>query len=409
MSGSHVFHYDFNSDINRAGTASLKYDGRQSMFGTTEVIPLWVADMDFAGPPAVTRALAERAAHPVYGYTVYPDSLYEALIDWLRRRHGWEVQREWIVMCPGVVPSLHAAVMAFAEPGESVIVQPPVYFPFFSAVTSTGRQLIYNSLCLQNNRYGIDFDHLEQCAEGAGLFLLCSPHNPVGRVWSRQELENILRIAKKHDLVIFSDEIHADLVYPGNKHHTLSMLAEMAAEYSPDIVTAVTPSKTFNIPGLNLSTLIVPDPDRRRALIRALDTMHVSASNPFSIVAFEAAYREGEAWLDELLIYLRQTRDYVAEYLVTHLPEIRLIEPEGTYLLWLDCRALAARLEINDAQLRHFFVHEAGVGMSPGTLFGEAGSGFMRMNIGAPRHVIQAALENIRKAEDRVREGMTSA
>jgi cysteine-S-conjugate beta-lyase len=409
LRGSHVFHHDFNSDINRAGTASLKYDGRQSMFGTTEVIPLWVADMDFAGPPAVTRALAERAAHPVYGYTVYPDSLYEALIDWLRRRHGWDVQREWIVMCPGVVPSLHAAVMAFAEPGELVIVQPPVYFPFFSAVTGTSRQLIYNSLCLQNNRYGIDFDHLEQCAEGARLLLLCSPHNPVGRVWSRQELENILRIAKKHDLVIFSDEIHADLVYPGNTHHTLSMLAEMTAEYSPHIVTAVTPSKTFNIPGLNLSTLIVPDPDCRRAFIRALDTMHVSASNPFSIVAFEAAYREGEAWLDELLIYLRQTRDYVAEYLVTHLPEIRLIEPEGTYLLWLDCRVLAARLEINDAQLRHFFVHEAGVGMSPGTLFGEAGSGFMRMNIGAPRHVIQAALENIRNAEYRVREGMTSA
>ncbi|MDN5752457.1 MAG: pyridoxal phosphate-dependent aminotransferase [Nitrosospira sp.] len=398
MSSGYTFNHDFDSDINRAGTASLKYDGRKKMFGAAEVIPLWVADMDFAAPPAVVRALAERAAHPVYGYTVYPDSLYESLMDWLRRRHGWAVRREWIVMSPGVVPSLHAAVMAFAEPGEAVIVQPPVYYPFFSAVTSTGRQPVYNPLRLTNRRYGIDFDHLEQCAAGARLLLLCSPHNPVGRVWSKQELECILRIARKHDLVIFSDEIHADLVYPGNEHLTLSMLSRTLAESRPDIVTAVAPSKTFNIPGLNLSALVVPNPECRRALIQAFEAMHVSASNPFSIAAFEAAYREGEAWLDELLIYLRQTRDYVAAYLATHLREIRLIEPEGTYLLWLDCRALKVGLGMNDAQLRHFFVHEAGVGMSPGTLFGEAGSGFMRMNIGAPRHIIQAALENIRKA-----------
>lgn len=409
MSGSHVSHHDFNSDINRAGTASLKYDGRQAMFGTAEVIPLWVADMDFAAPAAVTRALAERAAHPVYGYTVYPDSLYESLIDWLGRRHGWEVQREWIVMCPGVVPSLHAAVMAFAEPGGSVIVQPPVYFPFFSAATSTGRQLIHNPLRLRNGRYSIDFDHLEQCAAGARLLLLCSPHNPVGRVWSKQELEDILKIARKHDLVIFSDEIHADLIYAGNTHHSLSMLAGTLAKSLPNIITAVAPSKTFNIPGLNLSALIVPDPECRKALVQAFEAMHVSASNPFSIVAFEAAYREGEAWLDELLIYLRQTRDYVAEYLATHLQEIRLIEPEGTYLLWLDCSALKAGLGINDAQLRHFFIHEAGVGMSPGTLFGEAGSGFMRMNIGAPRHIIKMALDGIREAEQRARVGTTPA
>ena len=409
MSGNDVPGHDFNRDINRSSTASLKYDGRQSMFGTAEVIPLWVADMDFAAPPAVTQALAKRAMHPVYGYTVYPDSLYESLIDWLRRRHGWDVRREWIMMCPGVVPSLYAAVMAFAEAGGTVIVQPPVYFPFFSAVTGTGRQLAYNSLRLANNRYTMDFDHLEQCAAGARLLLLCSPHNPVGRVWSTRELKDILRIAKKHDLVIFLDEIHADLIYPGNKYHVLSMLAEASAGSSVNVVTAVAPSKTFNIPGLNLSALIVPDPESRKALTQVFDTMHVSASNPFSVVAFEAAYREGGAWLDELLIYLRQTRDYVAEYLATYLPDIRLIESEGTYLLWLDCRALTARLGINDAQLRHFFVHEAGVGMSPGTLFGETGSGFMRMNIGAPRHIIQVALENIREAEQRTRQGMMPA
>lgn len=386
--------FDFSRDISRSGSASLKYDGRQNMFGTTEVIPLWVADMDFPAPPAVTAALAARAAHPIYGYTIYPDSLYQALIHWLKQRHGWEVQREWIVMCPGVVPTLHAAVMAYAGPGASVVVQPPVYFPFFSAVTSTGGQLLLNPLHLENGRYTIDFDHLEQCAAKARLLLLCSPHNPVGRVWSKSELERLLRIAEKHDLIVFSDEIHADLVYPENKHCTLSLLAGN----SPNIVTAVAPSKTFNIPGLNLSALIVPDQERRTAIVRAFDTMHVSASNPFSIVAFEAAYREGKGWLDELLLYLRDTRDFVGEYLTAHLPEIRLIQPEGTYLLWLDCRALGIALGKTDAQLKHFFVHEAHVGMSPGTLFGESGSGFMRMNIGAPRHVIAAALENIKKA-----------
>ena len=405
MTSNHVSYKDFDKKINRAGTASLKYDGRQGMFGAAEVIPLWVADMDFAAPPAVTRSLARRAAHPVYGYSIYPDSLYESLIAWLWQRHGWKVHREWIMMCPGVVPSLHAAVMTFSEPGESIIAQPPVYFPFFSAVTSTGRQLTYNPLRLRSSRYEIDFDHLEQCAEGARLLLLCSPHNPVGRVWSKPELEDILHIAKKHDLVIFSDEIHSDLVYPENKHYVLSMLAEASAGNGAKIITAVAPSKTFNIPGLNLSVLIVPDPESRERLIRTFDTMHVSASNPFSIVAFEAAYREGEGWLEELLVYLRETRDYVRSYLAAHLPEIRLIEPEGTYLLWLDCSVLKAELKLNDAQLRHFFVHDAGVGMSPGTLFGEAGSGFMRMNIGAPRRVIQAALENIKEAEHRTRQG----
>jgi cystathionine beta-lyase len=223
------------------------------------------------------------------------------------------------------------------------------------------------------------------------MLLLCSPHNPVGRVWSEPELKHLLRIAKKYDLLIFSDEIHADLIYPENKHTTLATLAE-----NPDyVITAVAPSKTFNIPGLNLSSLIVPDPKHRAAITRIFDRMHISAANPFSIVAFEAAYREGETWLDELLAYLRDTRDYVENYLAAHLPEIRLINPEGTYLLWLDCRALG----MSDAQLKHFFVHEAGVGMSPGILFGEGGSGFMRMNIGAPRHTIMAALENIRKAE----------
>ncbi|MDP2223017.1 MalY/PatB family protein [Nitrosomonas sp.] len=382
--------FDFDQEINREGTHSVKYDGRQNMFGKSDVIPVWVADMDFAAPPAVTRALAERAAHPIYGYTLFPDSLYEALVSWMQRRHGWSIQRDWIILCPGVVPSINAAVMAFTQPGESVIIQPPVYFPFFSAVTQTGRKLIQNPLHLESGRYTIDFDHLEQCAKDAKLLLLCSPHNPVGRVWQPAELERLLDIAAKHDLIIFSDEIHADLIYPGNQHHTLAAFAEHAAK----IITAVAPSKTFNIPGLNLSALIIPDQSICNAVTQVFNTMHISASNPFSIAAFEAAYREGEAWLEALLIYLRDTRDCVESFLVEHLPEIKVIKAEGTYLLWLDCRTWNK----TDAQLKHFFIHEAGVGMSPGILFGAEGSGFMRLNIGAPRKTVLSVMQNIERA-----------
>jgi cystathionine beta-lyase len=384
--------FDFDHEIDREGSHSVKYDGRQGMFGKSDVIPVWVADMDFATPPAVTRALAQRAAHPIYGYTLFPDSLYDSLIDWMLRRHGWTIQRDWIVMCPGVVPSLNAAVMAFTQPGESVIIQPPVYFPFFSAVTQTGRKLIPNPLQLENGRYTIDFDHLEQCAKNARLLLLCSPHNPVGRVWNSDELERLLAIAAKHDVVVFSDEIHADLIYPGHQHHAIATLPQNTGK----IITAVAPSKTFNIPGLNLSTLIIPDKSIRNSIMQVFNNMHVSASNPFSITAFETAYREGEAWLDDLLIYLRDTRDSVTAFLATHLPEIKIIQPEGTYLLWLDCRAL----DMTDAQLKHFFIHEAGVGMSPGILFGNEGSGFMRLNIGAPRRTILSVLEHIREARN---------
>jgi cystathionine beta-lyase len=390
--------HDFDRIIDRSGTASLKYDGRQGMFGAPDVIPLWVADMDFAAPAAITRALGQRALHPIYGYTLYPESLYDSLIAWLKRRHGWEVDRDWIMMCPGVVPSLHAAVMAFAAPGAPVIAQPPVYFPFFSSVTTTGRKLILNPLRLQNATYTIDFDHLEYCANaGARLLLLCSPHNPVGRVWTSPELSQLVRVAKKYGLVIFSDEIHADLVYSGNRHQMVSVLAQRGGD-DVSIITAVAPSKTFNIPGLNLSAMIVPDPESRKKLSQIFEAMHVSAPNPFSIAAFEAAYREGEQWLEDLLVYLAGTRNFVRDYLAAHIPQIRLIEPEGTYLLWLDCRMLKSQLCMDDVQLRHFFVQQAGVGMSPGALFGEAGSGFMRMNIGAPRKTIETALKSIQEA-----------
>ncbi|KAF0102537.1 MAG: class I and II aminotransferase [bacterium] len=384
--------FDFDRPIPRAGSDSLKWDGRRSYFGTEDVLPMWVADMDFAAPEAVIRALVARAEHPVYGYTLFPDGLYEALIAWMRDRHGWRIERDWILLAPGVVPSLHAAVLAFAAAGEGVIVQPPVYFPFFSSVTTPGRRLIENPLREEAGRYRMDFDHLEQCAARADarLLLLCSPHNPVGRVWDADELREVLRIARRHGLVVLSDEIHHDLVYRGEKHTPLALLADAAAE----VVTAVAPSKTFNIPGLGLSALIVPDAGQRERLRRAFDLLHVSGANPFSIAAFAAAYREGGPWLDALLGYLAQTREAAITFFDEHMPAMRPLRPQGTYLLWLDCRGLG----LGDAALRRFFVEEARVGMNPGPVFGTGGEGFMRLNLGAPRSVVMAALERMRSA-----------
>jgi cystathionine beta-lyase len=383
---------DFDRVIPRSGTSSFKYDGRMEIFGAGDVVPLWVADMDFATPAVVRNALAERATHPIYGYTVYPESLCEMLIAWMQKRHGWKVEREWIMMCPGVVPSVHAAIIALTQPDDVVIVQPPVYGPFFAVAKSVGCRLQLNPLKFEDGGYRFDLEHFERCAaEGARLLLLCSPHNPVGRVWKTDELQALLEICERYDVTVVSDEIHADLVYPGRQHTPLARLNDGTVK----IVTAVAPSKTFNIPGLGLSALIVPDEKDRAAIVKAFGMLHVCAANPFSIVAFEAAYRSGAPWLDDLLDYLDATLRFVRVYLQQHFPLIKLIEPEGTYLLWLDCRAMG----LNDEQLKQFFVRQAGVGLSPGIIFGEQGSGFMRVNIAAPRSVIAEALEKIARAE----------
>jgi len=387
--GAYQLSINFNKEIIRDGTISVKHDGRTEYFGTTDVMPLWVADMDFAAPKEVTKALIQRAEHPIYGYSFYPESMYNSLIAWQKKRHGWTIERDWIVMAPGVVTSLFATVMAITEQGDGVIVQPPVYAPFFSAVTTNQRRLIENPLILEEGIYRINFEHIERCAtEGAKLLLFCSPHNPVGRVWSKMELEQLLDITRRYDLTILSDEIHADLIYPGEKHITLAMLASE----SDKIITAIAPSKTFNIPGLGLSALIIPDPVQRLAIKKVFDTLHIGNTNPFSIAAFEAAYSFGESWLDELLIYLKNNRDFVSDYLINNLPNIHLIQSQGTYLLWLDCR----ELNMSDLVLSNFFVQKCKVGMSPGRSFGKEGAGFMRLNIGSPRDTIAEALTRIK-------------
>lgn len=389
----------------REGTQSLKYDGKLQTFGTNDVTPMWVADMDFAVPEAITSALQARANHPVFGYTIAPESAYEALIDWLRLKHNWQVQREWIVLTPGVVPSLNLIVAALTAENAGVIVQPPVYFPFFSAVSNQNRRLIQNPLLLQDDGFGnlhyqMDFAQLDACAKEAKLLLLCSPHNPVGRVWQKDELLTLLAIAKKHNLIILADEIHADLVYANAQHQTLSKLA-LESQQSPalseethHIITAVSPSKTFNIPGLGLSALIVPNVIHRQAIQSHLNKMGVSVTNPFSLIAFEAAYREGSDWLNALMPYLQNTCEEAIAFIHTHLPKINVIRPQGTYLLWLDCR----KLKLDDAALNRFFIQEAKLGLSPGAMFGSGGEGFMRMNIGTAKANVMAALTRLKCA-----------
>lgn len=387
--------FNFDQEIQRENTNSVKFDGRQQYFGTTDVSPLWVADMDFAVPDCVTRALQERINHPVFGYTLYPDSIYQSIIDWFQRRHQWTIEREWIVFAPGVVPSLFAAAKAFAKEGEGVIVQSPVYFPFFSAVTTNNRKLINNPLREINGRYEIDFEHLEQCAQqGAKLLLLCTPHNPVGRVWSEAELQQVLEISRRYDLTILSDDIHCDLIYSGAKHTMLGRLAKPGDK----IITTIAPNKSFNIPGLGLSALIIPNSAERNAMKHMFESLHVGNYNPLSITAFEAAYSEGDQWLDALMLYLEETRDFAADFIAREIPQIKLIKPEATYLLWLDCRGLG----MSDVQLRDFFVRSCKLGMNAGTVFGEGGSGFMRMNIGTRRAIVATALERIQKELDAI-------
>lgn len=380
--------FNFDLPVNRENTNSVKFDGRQQYFGTSDVTPLWVADMDFAVPECVTEALQQRLQHPVFGYSIYPESLYQSIIEWFARRHQWKIEREWILMAPGVVPSLFATVQAIAKEGEGVIVQAPVYHPFFSAVTTNKRKLLVNPLRNVNGRYEMDFEHLEQCAQqGAKLLMLCTPHNPVGRVWSEDELQKVLAITRRYDITILSDDIHCDLIYPGYKQTMLGRLTESQDK----IISTIAPNKTFNIPGLGLSALVIPDAQQRNALNQVFETLHVSNRNPFSIAAFEAAYRGGDAWLDALMVYLAETCRSVEDFLEHEIPQIKTQLPEATFLMWLDCRELG----MSDVQLRDFFIKKCQLGLSPGAIFGEGGSGFMRLNIGTRRETVITALKKL--------------
>jgi cystathionine beta-lyase len=385
--------FDFDQIIPRENTNCVKFDLRKAYFGREDVIPMWVADMDFAVPPFVQEAVRKRAEHPVYGYSIIPESYQNAIIDWQLRRYGWEVKKDWLLFSPGVVTGLNVIVQALTEPGDKIIVQPPVYFPFFSSVENNGRKLVLNQLVEKDGIYSIDFDDLEsKMKDGAKMLILCNPHNPVSRCWTRAELEWIGAKCIEHGVLIVSDEIHCDLVFEPHQHIPMATLSDEIANNS---ITCIAPSKTFNLAGLYSSSIIIQNDSLRRRFRLAEEKVHLSA-NLFGIVAAEAAYRQGDEWLRQLMEYLRENVSLVKGYLEAEMPEITFSPAEATYMLWLDFR----KLGIPAPELKKRLIEKAGLGLVEGPVFGPGGEGFQRLNVGCPRSTLEKALGRFHKILD---------
>ena len=376
----------------RHGTGSCKWDDAPSLYGSPDVLPLWVTDMDFPAPPAVLEALRAQLEHGVLGYpSARQDGTLAALSSWLSRRFGWEVPTSDIVLAPGVVPSLKAALDVFTQPGDGVIVQTPVYHPFLDLARSHGRTLVENPLIERDGSWELDLQGLENAAKLAKALILCSPHNPVGRAWRREELAAISEICSRHDVLVLSDEIHADLVHSPHRHIPFATVGGTAATKA---LTFLAPSKTFNIAGLNASAVVIPDPTARKAFTSRFRDLGVPRTSVTGLVATEAAYAHGEAWLESLLTHLAGNAAWLEEAVRTRLSPLKLRRPEATYLAWIDCRALG----LDDAGLKRFFAQEAKIGLNPGIMFGTPGSGWMRLNFGTSRAILEEAVARIEGA-----------
>jgi cystathionine beta-lyase len=384
--------YDFDELVDRLGTGAYKYDLRQKVFGTEDVIPMWVADMDFRTPDFIMKAIRKRTRHEVLGYTFRTDSFYKAIKDWVWQRYRWKIEKEWIVFCPGVVPGINMGVLAFTSPGDRIIIQPPVYFPFFSAVTSHKRVLFNNQLRFDGSTYTFNLDDLRKKADGsARMLILSSPHNPVSRSWTVPELEAVASICMEKNILILSDEIHADLTFPPHKHTPLASLSPSLANL---VVTFMAPSKTFNLAGLSTSYLIIPNAELRKKYNHMQESLHMELGNIFGFVALEAAYTDGMRWLNEMLEYTWKNISFVDHYLKKNIPRITMIPAEATYLLWLDCR----KLSMDPEKLNRFFIEKAHLGLSEGQAFGPGGEGFMRMNVACPLSVVEKAMHQLENA-----------
>ena len=383
--------YDFNKVVDRQSTANIKYDLRSKIFGKSDILPMWVADMDFETPDFIREAIIKRANHPIYGYSFRPESYYQSIADWVHKRHNWKIDTKWIVYSPGIVPALNFSTLAYTCEGDYIIVQPPVYFPFFSAVTDNGRVRMDNNLLLSNGQYIIDFDDFEEKAKKADMFFFSSPHNPVGRVWTKEELLKLGEICVRNNVIIISDEIHNDLILPGYSH---TIMASLSPEIADITVTCIAPSKTFNMAGLATSSIIISNRILRNKFEQLLKRYHLSLGNVFGAVASEAGYRYGAQWVDELMQYVKQNFIEVEQALLATEGRIRLIEPEATYLAWLDFRNTG----YTDIQIKDILIKKAALGLSHGPVFGEGGQGFQRMNLATPRSVVKKALQKLVEA-----------
>jgi cystathionine beta-lyase len=383
--------WNFDEPVAREGTNCIKYDLREEVFGRKDVIPMWVADMDFKTPGFIIEALRRRLDHEICGYTFRSPEYFSSIISWLKSRQNWSVEKDWICFNPGIVPALNFCILAFSQPGDEIIVQPPVYFPFFSAVNAHNRKLVYNQLKETDGAWEMDFGSLISAINNkTRIIIISNPHNPVGRSWRREELSKLAEICIEKNVLVISDEIHSDLVLPGFRHTPFATISAEAAERT---ITLIAPSKTFNLAGLSTSSVIISNPELRKLYTEVTENLHITNGNIFGNIASVAAYTHGSVWLDALLVYLNGNVDAVMNYR-ENIPGIKPVRPEATYMIWLDCRELG----LKGKELQEFFVKKAAVGMNEGSVFGPGGEGFMRMNVGTTRDNVMKALEQIRKA-----------
>lgn len=379
--------YDFDKIIERKNTNCVKYDFLEENGFSSDTIPMFVADMDFPSPYEVTERLKEIVSHSTFGYSETKSGYFRALHDWFVRNHNFETQPEWLIKTSGVISAIAAGVRAFTDKGDGVIIQRPVYGAFEHVITSNGRKLFDNALVNENGKYSIDFDHFERTIKenNIKLFILCSPHNPVGRVWTKDELKCLGEICLTYNVLVISDEIHCDFTYTGYTHHVFSSISP---EFAQNSVICTAPSKTFNLAGLNTANIFIPNEKLRNKLRNVISSMGAGDQNIFGMAACEAAYSYGDEWLKQLIDYLQQNLSYLRKYISEYLPEIRLTEPEGTYLTWLDF----SRLNMSDGELNDIIKHKAKLWLSYGGIFGPEGKGFQRINIACPRPILCEAL-----------------
>lgn len=385
--------YDFNELIDRRNSNSIKYDFALERGKPHDLLPLWVADMDFKAPDEVLAAIMTAVSHGIFGYSEVKTDYFDAVHDWFLKHFGWKTEPEWLVKTPGVIFVIGLALRAFTKENDAVMIQQPVYYPFSALIRDNKRRLVINHLLYENGRYSMDFEAMEQAiiAEQVKLFLLCSPHNPVGRVWTKEELIRLGEICLKHNVIVVSDEIHCDFVYPGHQHTVFANISQKFAENS---IICTAPSKTFNLAGLQISNIFIQNTTLRSKIQLELDKSGYSQLNSLGLVACKAAYQYGEPWLWSLKDYLKENLNFVREYLHTNLPQIKLIEPEGTYLIWLDFHEMG----LTRKEMEQLIVHKAKLWLDPGHIFGISGEGFERINIACPRSLLQKALEQLTEA-----------
>ena len=383
--------YNFDEVINRVGTNCEKWDG--IALSSPDALAMWVADMDFTAPEEVVNAMRSRLDHHIYGYSIRTQGWKDSTINWLKLRHGWNVERDWIEYSPAVVHSIALAILSYTERGDGILIQPPVYPPFAKAVMDGSRKLVESPLRLVNGQFEMNYEDLERkiTSEQVKIALLCSPQNPTGRVWKREELERFAAICLNKGVIIFSDEIHSDIVYSGNKHIPVSSIS---TDISNITLTAISTSKTFNLAGLSTSQVIISNASLREKYVKTMDFINVGGGNIFGAVASEAAYSHGEEWLTQLLKYLEANIDYTDKYLAKEIPQLKLMRPEGTYVPLIDCRELG----LSPIELESLFVNEAKVVLNSGYTFGEQTAGFMRINLATPRSILEEGLGRIKKA-----------